>query len=197
MVREDVAGDTRLVAYVVSAETAGEETGQLRPELSGRLRTYLLETLPEYMVPTGWMFLDAFPLTPNGKVDRKALPKPEALHAAGAYAAPETATDRTIAEVWQEVLRVERVGLHDNFFDLGGHSLLLMQVQGKLRHQLEREIPIVDLFRHSTVAALGRHLRNGSADGRPEPAEPDSLEELQVGRQRLQQRRRQHAPEEH
>jgi hypothetical protein len=99
--------------------------------------------------------------------------------------------------VWQEVLRVERVGLHDNFFDLGGHSLLLMQVQGKLRRLLEREVPIVDLFRHPTVAALGRHLRNGS-DGHAAEAEPDAPDKLQADRQRLdrlQQRQRQQAGE--
>jgi amino acid adenylation domain-containing protein len=195
VVREDVAGDARLVAYVVSE--GGPETGHSRPELAGGLREHLLETLPEYMVPTGWMFLDAFPLTPNGKVDRKALPRPEAQRAAGSYAAPESATDRAIADVWQEVLRVERVGMHDNFFDLGGHSLLLMQVQGKLRRLLERDVPIVDLFRHPTVAALGRHLRDG-ADGRV-PVEAENVEQVQIDRQRmdrLQQRRRQQAGEE-
>jgi hypothetical protein len=127
-------------------------------------------------------------------VDRKALPKPDVLGAAGGYAAPETATDRAIAEVWQEVLRVDRVGLHDNFFDLGGHSLLLMQVQGKLRRLLEREIPIVELFRHPTVVALGRHLR----DGLEKPLEPGAIEKLQLGRQRLNrqhERRRRHAGE--
>jgi amino acid adenylation domain-containing protein len=193
-VREDTLSDARLVAYVVSREM---EAGA-RGELTGRLRGYLLETLPEYMVPTGWVFLDAFPLTPNGKVDRKSLPKPEALHAAE-YAAPETATDRAIAEIWQEVLRVERVGLHDNFFDLGGHSLLIMQVQSKLRRLLDREIPIVELFRHPTVAALSRHLRN-CADSRPERGlEVEGIENLQVDRERLdrlQQRRRQLAGEE-
>jgi acyl carrier protein len=142
------------------------------------------------------VFLEAFPLTPNGKVDRKALPRPEALHAAGSYAAPESATDRTIADVWQEVLRVERVGLYDNFFDLGGHSLLVMQVQGRLRRLLEREIPIVDLFRFPTVATLSRYLRDGS-DGRPQPTtEPDAGESREVDRQRmLQQRQRQTAGE--
>jgi hypothetical protein len=197
MVREDVAGDARLVAYVVSVEGSGTESGPTRSELSGRLRSYLLEVLPEYMVPTGWVFLDGFPLTPNGKVDRKALPKPDTQGAAGRSAAPETATDRAIAEVWQEVLRVERVGLHDNFFDLGGHSLLLMQVQGKLRRLLEREIPIVDLFRHPTVAALGRHLRDG--DERTEAVVAGAgIEQLQANRQRmdrLQQRQRQQAEE--
>jgi hypothetical protein len=150
------------------------------------------------MVPTGWVFLDGFPLTPNGKVDRKALPKPDTQGAAGRSAAPETATDRAIAEVWQEVLRVDRVGLHDNFFDLGGHSLLLMQVQGKLRLLLEREIPIVELFRHPTVAALGRHLRDG-ADERAEPVVAGAgIEQQQADRQRmhrLQQRQRQQAGE--
>jgi len=193
-VREDTPSDARLVAYVVSREM---EAGA-RGELAGRLRGSLLETLPEYMVPTGWVFLDAFPLTPNGKVDRKSLPKPEALHAAE-YAAPETATDRAIAEIWQEVLGVERVGLHDNFFDLGGHSLLIMQVQSKLRRLLDREIPIVELFRHPTVAALSRHLRNG-ADGRPERGlVVDGIENLQADRERLdrlQQRRRQLVGEE-
>jgi acyl-CoA synthetase (AMP-forming)/AMP-acid ligase II/aryl carrier-like protein len=196
MVREDVTGDSRLVAYVVAAaEAAQAEDGPARPELAGRLRGYLLETLPEYMVPGAWLFLDAFPLTPNGKVDRKALPRPEARGGAGGYVAPEAATDRAIADVWQEVLRVERVGLHDNFFDLGGHSLLLMQVQGKLRRLLSREVPIVDLFRHPTVAALGRHLRNG-ADAGPEPAaEAEAIASVQAGRQRLEQRRRQHTGE--
>jgi hypothetical protein len=131
-------------------------------------------------------------------VDRKALPKPDVLGAAGGYAAPETATDRAIAEVWQEVLRVDRVGLHDNFFDLGGHSLLLMQVQGKLRRLLEREIPIVDLFRHPTVAALGRHLRDGANGGTGQEADAAGPEQLQADRQRmdrLQQRQRQQAGE--
>jgi hypothetical protein len=196
MVREDVAGDARLVAYVVGATSGVGDDGPARAELGARLRSYLLETLPDYMVPSGWLFLEALPLTPNGKVDRKALPRPEAQHAAGAYAAPETATDRAVAEVWQQVLRVERVGLHDNFFDLGGHSLLLMQVQGQLRRLLEREVPIVDLFRHPTVASLGRHLRNGDED-RPEAAADETIEKLQVGRQRLrgQHQRRQQAGE--
>jgi amino acid adenylation domain-containing protein len=196
MVREDVAGDARLVAYVVGATNGVGEDGPARAELGARLRSDLLETLPDYMVPTGWLFLEALPLTPNGKVDRKALPRPEAQHAAGAYAAPETATDRAVAEVWQQVLRVERVGLHDNFFDLGGHSLLLMQVQGQLRRLLEREVPIVDLFRHPTVASLGRHLRNGDEE-RPEAAADETIEKLQVGRQRLrgQHQRRQQAGE--
>jgi polyketide synthase PksJ len=195
MVREDVAGDARLVAYVVAE--AGESS-QETSELSGRLRSYLLEVLPEYMVPTGWVFLEAFPLTPNGKVNRKALPKPDTQRAAGRSAAPETATDRAIAEVWQEVLRIERVGLHDNFFDLGGHSLLLMQVQGKLRRLLEREIPIVELFRHPTVAALGRHLRDGANGETEQAAEGAGVEQLQADRQRmdrLQQRQRQQAGE--
>jgi acyl-coenzyme A synthetase/AMP-(fatty) acid ligase/acyl carrier protein len=195
VVREDVAGDARLVAYVVaSADTASAHT---RSELSGRLRSHLLELLPEYMVPTGWVFLDALPLTPNGKVDRKALPKPEAPSPAGGYVAPETAADRAIAEVWQEVLRIERVGLHDNFFDLGGHSLLVMQVQGKLRRRLEREIPIVDLFRFPSVATLSRHLEDGSDQQGTPRLDRGSLEKLHAGRQRLDrlQHKRQRARE--
>jgi aryl carrier-like protein len=186
--REDAGGEKRLVAYLtVKAEAIPS---------AGELRSYLKQSLPEYMVPAAYVVLGSLPLTPNGKVDRKALPRPEAQHAAGAYAAPETATDRAVAEVWQQVLRVERVGLHDNFFDLGGHSLLLMQVQGQLRRLLEREVPIVDLFRHPTVASLGRHLRNGDEE-RPEAAADETIEKLQVGRQRLrgQHQRRQQAGE--
>jgi amino acid adenylation domain-containing protein len=200
VVREDVAGDARLVAYVIGeGGAAGAEAAASRPEHAGRLREHLLETLPDYMVPTSWVFLDAFPMTPNGKVDRKALPRPETLRAGSDYTAPETATDKAIAGVWQEVLRLERVGLDDNFFDLGGHSLLLMQVQAKLRRLLEREIPIVDLFRHPTIAALGRHLRNGTNGGPEGPVEDETSERLQADRQRmdrLQQLRRQQVREE-
>jgi hypothetical protein len=146
------------------------------------------------MVPTGWVFLDEFPLTPNGKVDRKALPRPEAPRAARA-ALPETAADRAIAEVWQEVLRVERVGLYDNFFDLGGHSLLLMQVQRRLRGLLEREVSIMDLFRFPTVAALGRHLRE-RANGQAEPAREEAAAgRLQRDRQRVDRLRQRQRPQ--
>jgi amino acid adenylation domain-containing protein len=190
VVRQDVPVDPRLTGYVVARAGAPEgETGSSRPELAGRLRRHLQGSLPDFMVPGAFVFLDSLPLTPNGKVDRGALPRPGAAVRSTAYQAPETATDQAIAAVWREVLHVERVGLHDNFFDHGGHSLLLMQVQGKLRRLLDREIAIVDLFRYPTVAKLSRHLEAASGQGAPR-LEAGTIEKLQAGRQRLDRLRR-------
>jgi amino acid adenylation domain-containing protein len=186
VLREDVPGDPRLTGYVVPREPRAEpsDEGAAQPGLASRLRAHLRESLPDFMVPATFVLLDGLPLTPNGKVDRKALPKPEERSSAAVYVEPETDTDRTIAAVWQEVLRLERVGLHDNFFDFGGHSLLLMQVQGRLRRVLSRDIPIVELFRHPTVASLSRYLREGP-DGQGGPRPDGSIEKLQAGRVRL------------
>src|SRR5437660_4477962 len=102
------------------------------------LRDALKEWLPDYMIPTHFVTLDALPLTPNGKVDHQALPVPEKQHveATTAYAPPRTAMERTIASIWQEVLHIEKLSIHDTFFDLGGHSLLLVQVDSKLQEVL-------------------------------------------------------------
>ncbi len=112
------------------------------------------------MVPTGFVNLEAFPLTPNGKVDRKALPAPEGgrPELESAFVAPQNEIERAIAGVWQEVLGVEQVGIDDNFFDLGGHSLLLVQVQSKLKKVLDREFSIVDLFKYPSINALAKSL---------------------------------------
>jgi natural product biosynthesis luciferase-like monooxygenase protein len=151
MAREDIAGDVRLVAYVVPA-------GSL-PAVAD-LRGALKETLPEFMVPAHIVFLDALPLTPNAKVDRKALPAPErALTGApAAFDPPRSSLETTIAGIWCDALSVEQVGVADNFFDLGGHSLLMVQVQHTLRRSLDRDIPITDLFRFPTVRSLAAHL---------------------------------------
>ncbi len=145
----DAAGGHRLVAYAVFSQTP--EAGELRRFLAGRL--------PDPFIPSVFVALDRLPLTPNGKVDRKALPAPDTATAARPEpVAPRSALERTIAEVWREVLRVEKVGLHDNFFDLGGHSLLAAQVHARLGRALGRELSLVDLFRHPTVGALARFL---------------------------------------
>jgi amino acid adenylation domain-containing protein len=125
------------------------------------LRDYLLERLPNYMVPWSFARLDALPLTPNGKVNREALPvqdgpRPQLV---STYLAPRTETERTIARIWQEVLRVEKVGLHDSFFDLGGHSLLMVQVQSKLREAFAWDISLIDMFKYPTVRLLTGYLR--------------------------------------
>ncbi|HEX9939834.1 MAG TPA: amino acid adenylation domain-containing protein, partial [Longimicrobium sp.] len=118
------------------------------------LRTHLLDRLPDYMVPAAWAFLDALPLTRNGKVDRRALPEPDAAAAAGdEYVAPRTPVEETLARVWSEVLRVERVGVHDDFFALGGDSILSLQVIARAAKEGVRVTPR-QVFEHPTVAGL-------------------------------------------
>jgi FkbM family methyltransferase len=124
------------------------------------LRNSLKEELPDYMIPAAFVPLDELPLTRNGKVNREALPAPESLRLKSdeSYVAPQSQLERVIANVWQECLRVERVGARDNFFDLGGHSLLMVQVHGRLRETLGRDLSMVEMFQHPTVAALAAHL---------------------------------------
>ncbi len=158
----DQGADRRLVAYL-----AGEPAEIPEP---GELRARLRERLPEPMVPAAVVVLPALPLTPNGKIDRRALPEPrtEDRGAAAVRAEPRTEVERTIARVWGEVLGLEKVGVEESFFDLGGHSLLLMRVRNRLKEGLERPIELVDLFRFPTVGSLARFLA-------PEPAaEPDA-----------------------
>ncbi|HEV8581882.1 MAG TPA: non-ribosomal peptide synthase/polyketide synthase [Thermoanaerobaculia bacterium] len=157
VVRED-AGDKRLVAYLV----AGGESGPA----AGELRQHLKNLLPDYMVPAAFVVLDAFPLTPSGKVDRRALPAPEAGAApASAFAAPRGPLEELVAAIWAEVLRVERVGANDDFFALGGHSLLATQVVSRLRTALGIEVPLQKLFATPTVAALARLVEEARAGG--------------------------------
>jgi len=178
LAREDQPGDQRLVAYLVPE---GD------PPDPAALRAALKQQLPEYMVPTGFVVLEALPLTVNGKVDRGALPAPEPTNQGAAYAAPETGLEQAIADIWQRVLRLERVGRHDNFFDLGGHSLLAVQVHSQLQEALQRPIAMVDLFQYPTVHGLAQYLSQAS----PEPQQFQQVQE-QVSRQKAAfQRRRQ------
>jgi acyl-coenzyme A synthetase/AMP-(fatty) acid ligase/acyl carrier protein len=148
--REDLPGEKRLVGYVV----AGEEISP------GALRDFLRERLPDYMIPSAYVFLHKLPLTPNDKIDRKALPTPEisAQLEDHRYVAPHTPTEEILAGIWAEVLGVERVGIHDNFFDLGGHSLLLVQVHRRLEEAFRRPIPIVALFQYPTLHTLEKYV---------------------------------------
>ncbi len=149
--RADEQGGVRLVAYVVPRDADRPSTGELRELLAHRL--------PKYMIPDAFVWLDALPLNANGKLDRAALPAPGAsVPAAGVQTPPTNALEATIAEIWQELLGVESVGVEDNFFDLGGHSLLIIQLQRKLRETTGCELPIADLFRHQTVRAIGEHM---------------------------------------
>jgi len=156
-VREDVPGDQRLTAYLVAGEAASPSAGELRRHLRAKL--------PEHMVPSAFVTLAALPLLPNGKVDRKALPAPEAERPdlGVPFTAPKSRLEGVISKAWCAVLGVERVGVHDNFFDLGGHSLLMAQVHHALRESLPDglgpSLTMVELFQFPTVATLARHLR--------------------------------------
>jgi SAM-dependent methyltransferase len=143
-----------------SAYANDPRQGDVAQKLAPALRGFLQAQLPEYMVPSTFVLLEALPLTPNGKVDRQALPAPDHSRAAigGSFVAPQTELERLIATVWQEVLGLEKVGVHDNFFDLGGHSLLLVRLQSKLRDVLHTEVAIIDLLRYPTVSALAKAL---------------------------------------
>jgi len=145
---EDSSGDRRLVAYVVPAAPVSNED----------LRQWLKARLPDYMVPSAFVALKSLPLTANGKVDRNALPAPEKSAAERPYLPPRTASEQTVADTWKEVLRLERIGAEDNFFDLGGHSLLLTQVVSRLRKVFKRELPIRWFFEVPTVAGLAGRI---------------------------------------
>jgi amino acid adenylation domain-containing protein len=149
--RDAGAGDKRLVAYVTAREGDGLEAQALRAALK--------ERLPEYMVPSAVVVLDSLPLTPSGKVNRKALPAPD-LAAGGRedFVAPRTATEQGVASLFAEVLGLERVGLHDHFFELGGHSLLATRVMSRLRGAFGVDVPMRALFEAPTVVALARRI---------------------------------------
>ncbi|HEV2146072.1 MAG TPA: amino acid adenylation domain-containing protein [Longimicrobiaceae bacterium] len=160
--RRDRGHDHRLVAYVVPAAGERPGTGELLAHLRGRL--------PEHAVPAAFVTLDALPLTASGKVDRRALPEPDRSRPEleVGYLRPESELEERIAAIWAEVLDLERVGAHDNFFDLGGHSLLLMRVHERLERVLGREVPLVGLLQNPTVRSLAEWLggRDGGAEAR-------------------------------
>ncbi|MBX8507790.1 condensation domain-containing protein, partial [Pseudomonas lijiangensis] len=186
MAREDVPGDKRLVAYFTSAGV------EVDPET---LKAHLQGQLPEYMVPAAYVHLDKLPLTPNGKLDRKALPAPDlqALISRG-YEAPVGETEITLAQIWADVLQVERVGRHDHFFELGGHSLLAVKLIEKMRQQgLSADVRV--LFSQPTLMALAAAVGNGTEIRVPanliEPGcthiTPDMLPLLEISAGQLEQ----------
>ncbi|XSS61408.1 amino acid adenylation domain-containing protein [Pseudomonas sp. B11] len=139
-----------LVGYLV-LDGAGEDWREV-------LSAHLAAHLPDYMVPAQWVLLEQMPLSPNGKLDRKALPKPDASLQAREYVAPQSPLEQQVAQIWAQVLEVERVGLKDNFFELGGHSLLATQVVVRLREQLHSEIDVKSIFTTPTLAEFCAHV---------------------------------------
>jgi amino acid adenylation domain-containing protein len=156
IIREDFAGDPRLAAYVTAREGQEVNTAELRHALASKL--------PAYMVPSVFMVLDAFPLTANRKVDRRALPPPDYhFNAHKDYVPPGTALERSVAEIFQDLLGIERVDIRENFFELGGHSLLAARLQRRLSEHFGRELALTQLLERPTVAAIADLL--GTADG--------------------------------
>ncbi|HDP3564508.1 TPA: non-ribosomal peptide synthase/polyketide synthase [Pseudomonas aeruginosa] len=151
----------QLVGYVVLES----ESGDWREALAAHLAT----SLPEYMVPAQWLALERMPLSPNGKLDRKALPAPEVSVAQAGYSAPRNAVERTLAEIWQDLLGVERVGLDDNFFSLGGDSIVSIQVVSRAR-QAGLQLSPRDLFQHQNIRSLALAAKAGAATAEQGPA---------------------------
>ncbi|HEY6348111.1 MAG TPA: amino acid adenylation domain-containing protein [Candidatus Angelobacter sp.] len=157
MAREDVPGEKRLVAYYTIAENRNGETGEAVG--AEALRTWLAAKLPEYMVPAAYVRMEQMPLTGSGKLNRKALPKPEgSAYAQRGYAAPESDTERALAASWADLLHVERVGRQDNFFALGGHSLLAVRVLARIRQQMGVAVTVSEMFARPVLADLACHL---------------------------------------
>jgi amino acid adenylation domain-containing protein len=152
VVREDEPGDRRLVAYIVPNQ-------DLIPNVH-ELRNFLKFKLPDYMIPSVIISLDALPLTPNGKVDRRSLPAADQsrLELENSFVPPQSSVQKTLADIWAEVLKIEQIGLYDNFFDLGGHSLLATQVISRLRDALRVEMSLRLLFEQPTVAGLAERI---------------------------------------
>jgi glutamate-1-semialdehyde-2,1-aminomutase len=149
--QEDIPGNKQLVAYIVPQSTQ---------EISStELRTFLKEQLPNHMLPAAFVSLNEFPFTPNGKIDRRALPAPDfSKELAMQFIAPRNQTEETLVNIWMEVLKIERVGINDNFFDLGGHSLLSLQLMAKIEQQFKTNLPLSILFQNSTIQQLASIL---------------------------------------
>ncbi|HEY0604518.1 MAG TPA: amino acid adenylation domain-containing protein, partial [Herpetosiphonaceae bacterium] len=221
LVREDVPGDRRLVAYVVengepsTKNQEPEEQASTTPpprlpqprqkpaEVWGRgpggeglipaLRAFVQAELPAYMVPSAFVVLDALPLSPNGKLERRALPAPDAARSPldDSFVAPQSPIEEVLAGIWAGVLRLERAGIHDNFFALGGHSLLATQVISRIRDAFQVELPLRVLFEAPTVAQLAERIVAVQRDAQgllPPPIQPVARDEalpLSFAQQRL------------
>jgi acyl carrier protein len=164
------------------------------PLSAPELREYLSISLPAYMIPSYFIQLDKIPLTPNGKVDRKSLPAPGLVRPdlAQAYVAPVTDLEKTIADTWKEVLHLAEIGIDDNFFDIGGNSLALIQVNKKLNRTLDTQVPVIDMFRYTTIRSLSQYLEQpGMNTGLDRKKRADALERGKNDRQQRFQKRKQ------
>ncbi len=176
LLREDLPGGKGLVAYYL----LNDDCALADP------REYLAAKLPEHMVPSHFVRLEHVPLTPGGKVNRRALPRPELTTASSDDTAPTTGTESLIAQAWCEVLGRDKIGVRANFFESGGHSMLAIELHGKLQTVLNRRFPMVRLFEHPTIAAFASWLAEGET---PDETTTETVERA-ASRRRAQQRRR-------
>jgi amino acid adenylation domain-containing protein len=174
---EDETGDKRLVAYVAAEKTGKKrENGNNNTGLQiGRLREHLLSKLPEYMIPSAYVEMEKLPLNHNGKIDRKSLPEPEKAKPEQEYVAPRNATEETLCRLWQEILRRDGVGIHDNFFRIGGHSLLAAQLATRMRESFKVDIPLRRMFEVPTIAQLAEAIDQAVQSAGANGASPNLL----------------------
>jgi len=185
VMREDVPNDKRLVAYIIPAR--GQNL------TAGEMRTYLKLKLPDYMIASTFVIRESLPLTSNGKLDRKRLPAPDAvrLDLEASYVPPQGELEELIARVWQDVLGIPKVGVKDNFFDLGGHSLLTLQVHLRLRAEAKKNPTVADLFKYPTVRSLAQFLGEGAIEESNSESREDRARSKRESMMRRKELRRQ------
>ena len=175
VVAQDGPTGKQLVGYLVMLDPTLADDAHAQASAREAVRRALKARLPDYMVPTHLMFLAQMPLTPNGKLDRKGLPQPDASQLQQAYVAPQSELEQQIAAIWAEVLRLPQVGLNDNFFDVGGHSLLAIQITSRVQAELGLEVPLVDVFQTESLRA---YVEAASACRAGSAADFDDLREF-------------------
>lgn len=168
------SAEKRLVAYVVARQEHSPSTHELR--------SFLKEKLPDYMIPSAFVFLHTLPLTPNGKIDRRAFPEPDAVRPEleDCYVAPRNSTEELVAQIWSDVLQVERVGIYDDFFDLGGHSLLATQIVSRLREALGVGVSLRVLFERPKVAGLADYILSEHIKTQQTGSERNTIDQLEI-----------------
>ncbi|MEB0260688.1 MULTISPECIES: amino acid adenylation domain-containing protein [unclassified Mucilaginibacter] len=161
--REDLPGDPRLAAYIVLAAEGGETLDF--KSLTEQWQRELLAALPEYMVPDDFVEMETMPSTPNGKIDRKALPKPDYRHInrTEAYFAPRTTNEKLVVDIWEELMGLTKISIFDNFFELGGRSLVAVRIMARLEQETGKRLPLATLFEHATVEKLAARLEINAA----------------------------------
>ncbi len=181
-----MGGETRIAAYVIPVKGSAYDENTLKLCIKNKL--------PDYMVPAAIVKLDAFPLTSNGKLDRKALPDPEGGQQGQTFVKPGSEIERKLAAIWQEILQVEQVGINDSFFDLGGHSLGIVQVQGKIKEVFDRDVNVVEMFKYPTISTLAKFLGDESSSREAIKKSMDRAsrqrEATKIQQQRVRPRRR-------